>query len=340
MTATATGPRPRRSPDARAEAGTAADPYAFVRAPRLPGLGGTVASTVGYEVEREAAGRAPDGRSTHHPGDPAREPLHRGLPSPYLTLIFSLHEPVVSGDTAEQARGPDAYRADVLLAGLHRTPAFVRRPRREAGVQLAVHPLAARALTGMPAAELHRLTADGADVLGAQAAQVRERLCALDGWDERFAVLTGYLRARTEHHAPGAGDADGAAGAGVRPEVAEAWRWLARHRGAASVDGLAAHVALSPRQLSTLFRREFGVGPKEAGRLMRFDHARRRIADTLRGGARLDLSAVAADCGFYDHPHLVRDFRQFTGLSPTAWIAEEHRNIQAGGHRNDEEWAP
>ncbi|AXK36762.1 AraC family transcriptional regulator [Streptomyces armeniacus] len=303
--------RAEAAADARgATAGT--DTYAFVRAPRL--LGGLVPSAVGYHVEDQPQGG-----------------LHRGLPSPYLTLIFSLHEPVVAGETPEQARGPEAYSADIVLGGLHQRPAFVRRPRHEAGIQLAVHPLAARTLTGMPAAELYTLTEDAADVLGGHAALVRERLCELGGWHERFTVLTDYLRARTEDHERRTG---------VRPEVAEAWRWMAWHRGGGSMDGLAAHVALSPRQLSTLFRRELGIGPKQASRLMRFEHARQRIARTLQRGAPLDLADVAAHCGFYDHSHLVRDFHQYTGLSPTAWIAEEHRNIQAGGHHVDEQWDP
>jgi len=33
--------------------------------------------------------------------------------------------------------------------------------------------------------------------------------------------------------------------------------------------------------------------------------------------------------GYFDQAHLVRDWRRFTGLAPTAWIAHEFRNFQA-----------
>ncbi|MGW0732388.1 helix-turn-helix domain-containing protein [Streptomyces sp. NPDC002851] len=125
---------------------------------------------------------------------------------------------------------------------------------------------------------------------------------------------------------------------GVRDEVAEAWTWLARYHGAGTVRGLAAHVALSERRLTTLFRAETGLTPKQAARLMRFERAKRRVVAAVSARERLDLARVAADCGYYDHSHLVRDFRQYTGVSPTAWLAEECRNIQAGGHRNGPEW--
>ncbi|WP_369354878.1 helix-turn-helix domain-containing protein [Streptomyces sp. cg2] len=277
-----------------------------------PGLGGMVVSAVGYRIAGVRTG------------------LHRGLPSPYLTLIFSLDGPVTGGLTPEQARGPGAFRADIVVGGLQQAPAYVEQPERESGVQLAVHPLAARALFGMPAAELTgHAVAEGTDVLGRAGAEVHERLREQDRWEERFATLTDFLR-RQVARAPDT--------PGVRDEVGEAWAWLARHHGAGTLQGLAAHVALSERRLTTLFRAETGLTPKQAARLMRFDRAKAQVVAAVSAHNRPDLAGVAADCGYYDHSHLVRDFRQYTGVNPTAWLAEECRNIQAGGHRNGPEW--
>ncbi len=280
----------------------------FVRAgPLLPGA---VASTVGYHSEGQQPG------------------LHRGLPSPYLTFIFSLDEPIVTGESLDHAHGPGAHRNDILVAGLHTRPAYVVRPSGESGIQLAVHPLASRALFGVPAGDLVPLTLEGSDVLGRTCEQLRARLVDEPTWEARFALLGRYVRARVE-----------SAGTAARPrdELAEAWTWMGRHGGAGSMDGLARHVALSGRQLSTLFRREVGLGPKAISRLMRFNRATQRIAATLSAERALSLADTAYRCGFSDQSHLVRDFQQFAGTSPSAWIAEERRNIQAGGHRNGAE---
>lgn len=277
------------------------------------GLGGMVVSAVGYRS---------------HGIPPA---LHRGLPSPYLTLIFSLDGPVVGGVTPEQARGPSASRTEIVVGGLHQRPAYIVQPGREAGVQLAVHPLAARTLLGLPAGALASdddLVISGADVLGKRAADIRERLCEQRAWEDRFATLGAYLRERA---------AEGEDGVPVRSEVGEAWAWLARHRGAGTMKGLAEHVALSPRRLTSVFQAETGLSPKQAARLMRFQHARNTVVRAVAAGRAPDLARVAADCGYFDHSHLVRDFRQYTGVSPTAWLAEECRNIQAGGHLYGEE---
>ncbi|MFR9672908.1 helix-turn-helix domain-containing protein [Streptomyces sp. TR02-1] len=255
--------------------------------------------------------------------------LHRGLPSPYLTLVFSFLGPVVCGGTAEQAHGTDAHRAEIVVGGVQDRPAYVVQPRREEGIQLSVPPWAARTLLGVPAGELTELAGDGADILGREAVELRERLCAQRDWEERFATLARHFRRKAD-------EAEGRTG--PRPEIVEAWRWLARHRGTGSLDALADHVALSRRQLTTLFRREMGASPIRVKRLMRFQQARREVAAAGAAGAPRDLSGIAARCGFFDHSHLVRDFRRCTGLSPTGWLAEELRNVQAVGGPSGEQW--
>ncbi len=279
--------------------------YEYRAAPPL--LGPLVPATVGYAtIEPETR-------------------IHRGLPSPYLTFIFSLEGPVVAGETIEDAYGPAAHSHDVLVGGLVARPAYVVQPTSQAGVQLAVHPLAARAVFGMPTRELGVLAGDGGDVLGPEVRRVSEQLRAADTWPDRFNLLQRYLRHRVDNDRFGH----------PRAELVEAWTWMTRFRGTGSMDGMARHVHLSGRQLRTLFDREVGMSPKQVSRLMRFDHAKQAIIEAVDAGGALDLTAIAVRTGFYDHAHLDRDFAALTGTSPTGWLTEERRNIQAGGHRSE-----
>ena len=273
---------------------------AWIEVPRLmPGL---VASAIGYDLTALTPG------------------VHRGLPSPYLTFIYSLSGPIVSGESLAQLGSRQAYRTEVLLGELHQRPAYVEQPVQQAGLQLAVHPLAARSLFGVPACELTQLVGDATDVLGSGAARLQQRMAETPSWSERFALIQRDLRRRVEAHERRMS---------LRPELREAWVWMARHRGTGSMTGLAAHVGLSSRQLTTLFGREVGLPPKQVSRLMRFSNARQQITAAVRGGGRLDLASVAAGCGYFDQAHLDRDFAQYVGISPTAWIAEERQNFQA-----------
>lgn len=255
--------------------------------------------------------------------------LHRGAPSPAVTLVLSLDEPIVTGSTPEEAFGHGAHATFVALGGLHTQPAYIAQPRVQTGVQLAVRPLALRALLGITMAELRQQTVDGRDVLGDSAELLREHMSELSSWEERFAALDDYLRGllatSPTRYLP-------------RPEVVEAWQWIARHRGTGSIAGLARHVQLSERQLSALFTAEFGLSPKAVSRLMRFEHARQRVVRAVRAGGQLDLAATAHTCGYADHSHLVRDFQQYLGTAPSDWVAEERRNIQAGSGQPAEEF--
>lgn|SRR5690606_17450335 len=284
-----------------AEGAAAPGSYTFVDSPsRLPGL---IAAATGYH----SWGLTPG--------------LHRGLPSPYLTFIFALdEEPIIGGDTPELARSAEAPRATVMLGGLHRAPAYVVQPRQQAGIQLAVHPLAARRLFGTPARALTDLVGDGAAVLGPEAERLRQRMAELPGWPQRFDALWDYLRRRADRAERRPGPS---------PAVAAAWHRLAASGGTSRVEDVAAHVGYGTRRLNQLFAAEVGLSPKQVGRLVRFDLARRQIATQVRRTGRCDLARVAAERGYFDHPHLVRDFRQFTGTSPTAWIAEEIASVAA-----------
>jgi AraC-like DNA-binding protein len=249
---------------------------------------------------------------------PAR---HRGLPSPELTFIVTLDDPLIID--AHPDAGQPAGSYDTLLGGLHTAPALVSHPGRWSGVQLGLTPLGARTLLGLPAAGLANWDAEATDVIGGFAAELRELVVAQPTWDGRFAVIDRLLARRAA-----AIDADRPPG--VRPEVGYAWRRLRETRGGVGVAALAAETGLSARRLGALFQAEFGLAPKESARVFRFTHARRRIGQAVgNGDAASTFAAVAAECGFYDQAHLAREFRALAGVPPSTWLAEEFRFVQA-----------
>lgn len=273
---------------------------------------------------RVAPDRVPGLRSgTGYRARDAEAGIHQGLPSTTLTTIFSLDGPVL-GAWEERALGtPDGSSADLVLAGMHTAPVLIAQPTRQEGIQLHIDPLAARALFGVRAADLAD-GFDGTEVLGRVGQDLWERVGESDGWPARIARIADAF---------GRWSAGAPASAGqVRTEVAEAWRLVLASRGRIPMDALARRVALSPRQLRTEFTREFGLGPKSAARLARFETALARNAGTVHAGGVPSLAEVAAETGYADHAHLTREFRQFAGSSPSRWIRQERRNLQAGGH--------
>ncbi len=247
--------------------------------------------------------------------DPGR---HRGLPSPYLTVIFTLDEPLVIAAHPDPGQRPGSF--DVLIGGLHTSPALISHDGSQSGIQLALSPLGARALLNLPAGEIAQIDVHGEAILGGLAAQVHAELRELGTWPDRFALLERVLRERLA----AAGEV-----AGVSDEVRFAWRRLLATGGTTSVADLAAETGWSDRHLRARFRAEVGLGPKEAARVIRFDRARRILQRRSWTGQPLALADLAAAGGYFDQAHLDRDFRQLAGCPPTTWLAEEFRNVQA-----------
>ena len=94
--------------------------------------------------------------------------------------------------------------------------------------------------------------------------------------------------------------------------------WLRRAREALadgsearSVRDLAAQVGVHPVSLTRAFRRHYGIPVTAYRRRNRIRRAARAIERTDR-----DLTGIAHASGFSDHPHMCREIRATTGLTP------------------------
>ncbi|SUP21579.1 helix-turn-helix domain-containing protein [Tsukamurella pulmonis] len=170
------------------------------------------------------------------------------------------------------------------------------------GVQVDVLPSLVRALTGAPAAELGGEAVELDDLHPGLAAELYGRVAAAPV-ARREAVAAGVL----------AGYAT--SGRDVQPDAAAAWSHLVARQGRVTVAELVERSGWSARYLAMRFTAEFGMGIKQAARLMRFDAARH----ALEAGA--GAADVAVGAGYADQAHLSREFRAFLGCSPSAYLA-------------------
>ncbi|WUH98086.1 AraC family transcriptional regulator [Spirillospora sp. NBC_00431] len=166
------------------------------------------------------------------------------------------------------------------------------------GVTVGLTPAGTRALLGAPMRTLTGTTAALDGLLGRRADELAERLAAAPGWAARFSVLDDLL-ARWLRPVP---SPDAAAARG--------WQRLQKTAGRTRIERLAAELGVSRRRLESGFQGEVGLSPKTVARVARFQ----RAAQVL--GARDGTFAAAAACGFADQPHLNREVRAMTGITP------------------------
>ena len=240
---------------------------------------------------------------------------HAGLPSRYIDLIVSLARPIEIA-RMPGAQSPGAYHS--FVAGLQQAPALVRMGGDLDCLHVFLKPAAARALLGVSGSEVASRVVHLADISGAMCNELMERLSGADTWPQRFAAVDRVLLRR------------------LRPvtmpdAMVRAWRSLAISHGRMPVHELARDIGFSRRHFGERFISEFGIAPKAAARVFRFERACRLF---LRSPRRIVDVAIAS--GFHDQAHMVREWHSLAGCTPREWILGELPFLQdyeiGGGH--------
>jgi len=169
---------------------------------------------------------------------------------------------------------------------------------------------------GFPAGELSDAHVDLAEIWKGHAEDLRAQLVETNRADERFRLLERrlieHLIQPLEHH----------------PAVAIALE--AHHRPEASTrtHELAHASGLSERRFIDVFRSEVGMTPKLFDRVRRFQ----RTLGQLRVSHDIDWATLALGSGYFDQSHLIRDFREFAGVSPTEYVRRMQSLQALGAH--------
>lgn len=98
-------------------------------------------------------------------------------------------------------------------------------------------------------------------------------------------------------------------------QAADAVALIAADPGLTRVEAVADRLGVGVRGLQRLFAEYVGIGPKWVIRRYRLHEVTERMA----AGGEIDWAALAADLGYADQGHFIRDFRNMFGEPPTRY---------------------
>lgn len=84
-----------------------------------------------------------------------------------------------------------------------------------------------------------------------------------------------------------------------------------------NVSALAHEACLSQKQFKRIFTDYVGLNPKEFLQIARFT----KTTHTLQTQPKMSLNELAYKYGYYDRSHLIKDFKMFSGYTPTEFLA-------------------
>jgi AraC-like DNA-binding protein len=142
---------------------------------------------------------------------------------------------------------------------------------------------------------------EGESALGRRLGELERRLGDVTSFEDRVRIANDYLCARGPAHEPVA----------VTARIASE---VQARSGCVRVSDLARHAGIGTRQLERRFRYEIGISPKFYARIVRFEAALRFKA----ASPAMRWTDIAHALSYHDQMHMVHDFNQLSGDSPTA----------------------
>jgi AraC-like DNA-binding protein len=238
-------------------------------------------------------------------------PRHRRVtvpPMPSAHLFVNLGEPVRVRDSDPSV--PTAVFTDGWFMGVWTRRFLVEYPARVRLVGVHFKPWGMSPFTGLPANELRDRWVPVDDVWQRSVDRIRNRVGEIASATEMLRVLEAELRSRL---------------AGAPPRGLDLVRHtglrLATSHGVVPVGALTDAAGVSGTHLATQFKSHIGITPKRVARIYRFA----RLILSVDAVRPVDWAELAHTVGYFDQAHLSKEFKDFTGHTPTDYLALRRR---------------
>jgi len=176
-------------------------------------------------------------------------------------------------------------------------------------LQVIFYPGAIYRLTGIPAVEFTNRYLDASFFFSTDIKFVNEQLFYAKSYPAMIDIANSFIRKLVSRH--------------LKPRLLldDACLILLRSDKQLSIDKLAKAACLSMKQLERKFKERTGINPKLYERIIRFDNTFR----FKNANPDLDWLRIAMECGYHDYQHLVKEYKDFTGLNPNAFHDIENK---------------
>jgi AraC-like DNA-binding protein len=231
-----------------------------------------------------------------------RTPRERIAPTGSTVLGIVLGSPIVQ--VPRNGTGERFEARSGFLIGPHDQP-IVNEPTAETwAVGIVTTPIGCRAALGVDPAALRGRVVEPAVWAGFD--QSRRALLSTPDAAAALDLVERALEATLDPSDPGLPRVEAAVAALTADPIAP-------------IADVAADLGVSHGHLDREFRRIVGLGPRVLARILRL----RRLLESIDVYGQVAWTRLAAELGWFDQAHLIRDFRRFTGVTPSEYAAAQ-----------------
>lgn len=99
-------------------------------------------------------------------------------------------------------------------------------------------------------------------------------------------------------------------------KVADILNCISSDAGGSNIASIASRHNITTRYLQRLLHQHTGLSPKSFDKINRFQHSLKMISRNEQ-----PFTSIAYACGYFDQSHFIRDFKSFTGLTPSSYLS-------------------
>jgi len=147
------------------------------------------------------------------------------------------------------------------------------------------------------------------DIFGKEGEELEQAILHSSSNRERIDLIEGFLLAKLESQ----GTIDNITRACVET--------ILKTQGQLGVTELADRLNIHRRNMERKFETAVGMSPKQLSRVVRLQSALKLLEQQKYS----NLTSLAYESGYYDQAHFIRDFKEFTGISPKSFFADNLR---------------
>lgn len=233
------------------------------------------------------------------------------FPSGHIEIIFNL------GTGSWQTAPHDTFitTPSIELWGQITRPLLVRSVGRNTMLGVRLFPHAAALLLQDKVDQYNNQVADLSEVTGTPVKTLHQQLLHTPSRRKAIGLVEAFLTARLIGHSKKQDKLS---------LVSHVMQEIVQPGFFDNIDNVAARYGITARYLQKLFLQYTGLTPKLYSKINRFQSSLRLVN---RQGS--SLTAIAYDCGYFDQSHFIREFKSFTGYTPTGYSTEPSPLTQA-----------
>lgn len=218
-------------------------------------------------------------------------------PIPQHCIYFYIHDPVSIQKAGEQEF---VCKPSSIAVGPQLTRVNIRINKNHLMLCVTFHPAGLHRLLNIPMYSLLDTDVDTSFLFKQETCEIHERLKEAGSYEAMKNIAEYFLLKKA---------------AGLRSALPfdKAMQFLVQHDGNISIDRIASLSCLSIRQFERKCKERIGIPPKLFARLIRFSKAYRLKEQQPH----LHWTSLAYECGYFDQMHLIRDFKEFAGVTPS-----------------------